>query len=116
MYLLFVIWCAYYVSSYCNDNQHNRNCSERIGDHSNEVMQDDQLAHLLSFRNVILTSHQAFFTKEALEKIAEVTLANIRSLGRLSESGNEYLENEICYQCEKYGDHNCPKTSGKNCF
>ena len=42
-------------------------------DHSNEVIQDDQLALLLSFRNVIVTSHQAFFTHEALQKIAEVT-------------------------------------------
>ena len=39
---------------------------------------DDTLARLLSFNNVILTSHQGFFTKEALHNIAEVTLHNIR--------------------------------------
>ena len=38
----------------------------------------DTLARLLSFNNVILTSHQGFFTKEALHNIAEVTLHNIR--------------------------------------
>lgn len=47
-------------------------------DHSNIVMDDDILARLLSFNNVIVTSHQAFFTKEALENIAETTLQNIQ--------------------------------------
>lgn len=46
-------------------------------DHSNIVMNDDILARLLSFNNVIVTSHQAFFTKEALENIALTTLENI---------------------------------------
>ena len=47
-------------------------------DHSNIVMDDDILARLLSFNNVIVTSHQAFLTKEALENIAETTLQNIQ--------------------------------------
>ncbi len=47
-------------------------------DRSNNVMDDDVLARLLSFNNVIVTSHQAFFTKEALENIAETTLVNIQ--------------------------------------
>lgn len=47
-------------------------------DRSNIVMDDDILARLLSFNNVIVTSHQAFFTKEALENIAETTLQNIQ--------------------------------------
>ncbi|NDP21565.1 MAG: 2-hydroxyacid dehydrogenase [Paludibacter sp.] len=47
-------------------------------DHSNIVMDDDVLARLLSFNNVIVTSHQAFFTKEALQNIAETTLQNIQ--------------------------------------
>jgi D-lactate dehydrogenase len=46
-------------------------------DRSNKVMDDDILARLLSFNNVIVTSHQAFFTKEALFNIAETTLQNI---------------------------------------
>lgn len=38
---------------------------------------DDMLARLLNFRNVILTSHQAFFTQEAMHNIAQTTLQNI---------------------------------------
>jgi len=47
-------------------------------DHSNIVMDDDILARLLSFNNVIVTSHQAFFTKEAMKSIAETTLQNVQ--------------------------------------
>lgn len=43
---------------------------------SHEVMQDDVFARLTTFRNVIITGHQAFFTREALERIAEVTITN----------------------------------------
>ena len=46
-------------------------------DKSDKIMDDDVLARLLSFNNVLLTSHQGFFTKEALENIAETTLRNI---------------------------------------
>lgn len=46
-------------------------------DKSDKIIDDDVLAHLLSFNNVIVTSHQAFFTKEALHNIAETTLRNI---------------------------------------
>ncbi|MEZ4815436.1 MAG: 2-hydroxyacid dehydrogenase [Bdellovibrionota bacterium] len=46
-------------------------------DLSEKILQDDQLARLLSFHNVLLTSHQAFFTKEALENIAATTVENI---------------------------------------
>ncbi|MDN3649757.1 2-hydroxyacid dehydrogenase [Reinekea marina] len=44
---------------------------------SNKILYDDQLARLLSFLNVIVTGHQAFFTAEALTAIAQVTLNNI---------------------------------------
>ena len=47
-------------------------------DKSDKIIDDDTLARLLSFNNVILTSHQGFFTKEALHNIAAVTLHNIR--------------------------------------
>ena len=47
-------------------------------DKSDFVMDDDMLARLLSFNNVIVTSHQAFFTKEALSNIAQTTLENIK--------------------------------------
>lgn len=46
-------------------------------DRSDKIIDDDVLARLLSFNNVIVTSHQAFFTKEALHNIAETTLQNI---------------------------------------
>jgi D-lactate dehydrogenase len=46
-------------------------------DHSGLVIQDDVFMRLLSFPNVIVTAHQAFFTEEALRNIAETTLTNI---------------------------------------
>ncbi len=46
-------------------------------DLSNRVIQDDVFSRLLTFPNVIITSHQAFFTRDALEAIARETLANI---------------------------------------
>ena len=46
-------------------------------DKSDKIIDDEVLARLLSFNNVIVTSHQAFFTKEALHNIAETTLQNI---------------------------------------
>lgn len=79
-------------------------------DYSHTIIQDDQLARLLSFNNVIITSHQGFFTHEAIEKIAEVTFQNIRAL-----ENHAFLENEICYQCG-IDKSICPKSSGKNCF
>lgn len=84
-------------------------------DHSNEVIKDDQLMRLLSFNNVIVTSHQAFFTQEALARIAEVTFANLRNISQYVESNETYLENEVCYQCDKKGVC-CAKNARKNCF
>jgi D-lactate dehydrogenase len=46
-------------------------------DLSGQVIQDDVFARLLTFPNVLVTGHQGFFTKEALEAIAETTIANI---------------------------------------
>ncbi|MDE5545810.1 MAG: 2-hydroxyacid dehydrogenase, partial [Malacoplasma sp.] len=48
-------------------------------DHSNKVLKDDVLSRLLSFKNVIVSSHQAYFTYEALTSIATTTLQNIDS-------------------------------------
>lgn len=45
-------------------------------DLSNELIQDDTLARLLTFPNVLVTGHQAFFTSNALEQIAKTTLSN----------------------------------------
>jgi D-lactate dehydrogenase len=46
-------------------------------DLSGQVLQDDELARLLTFPNVLITAHQAFLTREALAEIARVTVANI---------------------------------------
>jgi D-lactate dehydrogenase len=46
-------------------------------DLSGEVLHDDVFARLLTFPNVLITGHQAFFTEDALTAIAETTLANI---------------------------------------
>lgn len=51
-------------------------------DLSEEVLQDDVLARLLTFPNVTLTAHQAFFTREALQAIAETTLGNASDFAR----------------------------------
>lgn len=59
-------------------------------DCSNQVLEDDVFARLLTFPNVLITGHQAFFTKEALEKIAEITLQNISDF----EAGR-FLKNEV---------------------
>lgn len=44
---------------------------------SDQVIQDDVFARLLTFPNVIITGHQGFFTQEALRDIAETTLTNL---------------------------------------
>jgi D-lactate dehydrogenase len=59
-------------------------------DLSGQVLQDDVLARLLTFPNVLVTSHQAFLTHEALANIAETTLASVRAF----EQG-EPLVNEV---------------------
>ena len=46
-------------------------------DHSEKGIQDDTLALLTAMPNVLVTSHQAFFTEEALKNIADVTLENL---------------------------------------
>ncbi|HNP94025.1 MAG TPA: 2-hydroxyacid dehydrogenase [Cyclobacteriaceae bacterium] len=46
-------------------------------DHSDDILQDDVIARLLSFRNVLITGHQAFLTREALQNIARSTMANL---------------------------------------
>ena len=61
-------------------------------DKSDEVIQDDILGRLLSFHNVLITSHQAYFTQEAIESITKTTLENIQEF----VDGKE-LTNEIKY-------------------
>ena len=63
-------------------------------DFSGHILDDDILARLISMPNVIVTSHQAFLTEEALRSIAETTVNNIVSM---IEGGQ--CENELCYRC-----------------
>lgn len=63
-------------------------------DNSDHVMHDDVLARLLSMPNVIISSHQAFLTEEALDNIARATLENVSTFF----SKNEVL-NDVCGGC-----------------
>lgn len=58
-------------------------------DLSTKVIKDDVFARLLTFPNVVITGHQAFFTKDALQNIAETTLANLLAFHRGEKGGNE---------------------------
>ena len=58
-------------------------------DMSSSVIEDDVLIRLLSFNNVLVTAHQAFFTQEALANIAQTTLKNIRDFAEGKELVNE---------------------------
>jgi D-lactate dehydrogenase len=51
-------------------------------DQSQSIIQDDTFAHLLTFPNVLITAHQAFFTEEALQNIAETTMDNLGAFER----------------------------------
>lgn len=59
-------------------------------DYSDEIIRDDTLSTLISMPNVIVTSHQAFLTREALDSIAQTTIQNLRDFF----AGNK-LKNEI---------------------
>lgn len=61
-------------------------------DKSDRIMDDDVLARLLSFNNVIVTSHQAFFTQEALGNIANTTLQNIKDFIDKKPLANEVIK------------------------
>jgi len=58
-------------------------------DLSSHVIQDDVFARLLTFPNVLVTAHQAFFTREALRGISTTTLDNISAFEQGRRSGNE---------------------------
>lgn len=78
-------------------------------DMSYTIIHDDVLARLISMPNVIVTSHQAFFTKEALHNIAETTLQNLREF-----FDDKILTNEICYQCNR--GKPCSRDKNNRCF
>ncbi len=78
-------------------------------DMSGHILQDDILARLLTMPNVIITSHQAFLTQEALASIADTTVGNIRAF-----FGGESLVNEVCYRCDRMEE--CMKNRISKCF
>lgn len=75
-------------------------------DNSGHILDDDILARLISMPNVIVTSHQAFLTREALENIADTTIENL-----IEFSENDQCGNELCFR----GSHSEDCKNGK-CF
>lgn len=81
-------------------------------DFSGTIIHDDLLALLVSRPNVIITSHQAFLTEEALSNIAKTTLDNLDEF-----FSGAPLTNEVCYHCdEKTVRENCHKEKKGRCF
>ncbi len=64
-------------------------------DLSNRVIQDDVFSRLLTFHNVIITGHQAFFTENALRAISDTTLGNISEFERTGSCANEIKSNRL---------------------
>jgi D-lactate dehydrogenase len=60
-------------------------------DLSNNIIQDDLVERLMSFNNVLITPHQAFFTLEAVEQIALITIRNFTDFEMGISNGNEVL-------------------------
>ena len=60
-------------------------------DLSESVLKDETISRLMSFPNVLITSHQGFFTREALGQIATVTLNNLTALEKGEELVNEVV-------------------------
>ncbi|RYZ46486.1 MAG: 2-hydroxyacid dehydrogenase, partial [Sphingobacteriales bacterium] len=58
-------------------------------DHSAEILQDDVIARLMTFPNVLITSHQAFLTDTALKNIADTTRANLDAFAGGGVCANE---------------------------
>ncbi len=75
-------------------------------DNSGHILEDDILARLISMPNVIVTSHQAFLTEEALQNIAETTVKNLVGFFKTGQ-----CPNELCYR----GSSACDCKDGK-CF
>ena len=79
-------------------------------DFSGHVIQDDNLVRLIAMPNVLVTSHQAFLTNEALDNIAATTVENLQKF--FSGEGNP--DTEVCYGCGH--QDNCRKQRNKKCF
>ncbi len=62
---------------------------------SETIIQDDVFQRLLTFPNVLITSHQAFFTENAMKNIAETTIGNITDFEQGTQSANEVTSRQI---------------------
>ncbi len=78
-------------------------------DFSGHIIEDDTLARLISMPNVIVTSHQAFLTEEALGNIAETTVENLVAMAK-----DGWCKNELCYHCGKTAA--CRQNRNHKCF
>ncbi len=78
-------------------------------DFSGHIIEDDTLARLISMPNVIVTSHQAFLTEEALGNIAETTVENL-----IKMQADGWCTNELCYHCGRAAT--CRTSRNKKCF
>ncbi len=78
-------------------------------DFSGHIVEDDVLARLITMPNVIVTSHQAFLTEEALGSIAETTVQSLAAF-----AADEPLEHELCYGCGE--TERCRKARKARCF
>ncbi len=79
-------------------------------DRSGHILNDELLSRLISMPNVIVTSHQAFLTEEALNNIAETTVNNILSFFE----NDGICDNELCYRCGHI--ESCKKERREKCF
>ena len=79
-------------------------------DRSGHILNDEILSRLISMPNVIVTSHQAFLTEEALNNIAETTVNNIISCFK----NDGICDNELCYRCDRI--EQCKKERKEKCF
>ena len=78
-------------------------------DFSGHIVADDVLARLISMPNVLVTSHQAFLTQEALVNIANTTISNLLDFERDGVSSNE-----LCYRCGRL--ESCRRNREECCF
>ena len=79
-------------------------------DKSGHIMNDNTLLQLIAMPNVLVTSHQAFLTHEALNNIADTTTKNIVNFFNDSID----IEYEVCYKCSNM--MNCKKSRKEKCF
>jgi len=78
-------------------------------DFSGHIVEDDTLARLMTMPNVLVTSHQAFLTEEALDNIAATTVDNLTAF-----FGEGVCPNELCYRCGRIEE--CRRGRKEKCF